>query len=104
MDNLDIADALKMRPKGRYKEVCKIPKDFLNVGIYKIEVVICTNPTTENYIAVADSISFEIIDDKTLHDDIRGDWVREWPNYPVRPRFYWVVEKMLMQENRDGNG
>jgi lipopolysaccharide transport system ATP-binding protein len=93
MDNLDIPQNLHSRPKGRYKETCLINRDFLNQGTYRIEVVVCTNPTSENYIAVPDVVSFSITDElKSIA--LRGDWVREWPDYPIRSRFIWDVEQL----------
>lgn len=92
MDNLDIPQYLRSRPKGKYKETCLINRDILNQGTYRIEVVVCTKPTSENYIAVPDVVSFAITDD--VHSlAVRGDWVREWPDYPIRSRFIWDVEQ-----------
>jgi lipopolysaccharide transport system ATP-binding protein len=90
MDNQDIPGALRPRPAGRYAETCLIKKDFLNEGTFRIEVVICTHPTTENYIAVPDAASFAITDD-LKSPAVRGDWAREWPDYPIRTRLPWQV-------------
>lgn len=92
MDNLDIPQHLHSRPMGEYVETCLINRDLLNQGTYRVEVVICTNPTSENYISVPDVVSFAITDDKHS-DTVRGDWVREWPDYPIRSRFIWDVEQ-----------
>lgn len=91
MDNQDISESLRPRPAGRYVECCLIHKDFLNQGTYRVEVVICTNPTTENYIAVPDAVSFAVTDD-LQSPAVRGDWPREWPDYPIRTRLAWQVE------------
>jgi len=92
MDNLDIPRYLRLRPKGEYKETCLINRDLLNQGTYRVEVVVCTNPTSENYISVPDVVSFAITDNlQSLA--VRGDWVREWPDYPIRSRFIWDVEQ-----------
>lgn len=92
MDNLDIPHYLRARPMGEYKETCLINRDLLNQGTYRVEVVLCTNPTSENYISVPDVVSFSITDNfRSLA--VRGDWVREWPDYPIRSRFIWDVEQ-----------
>lgn len=92
MDNLDLPQNGRYRQKGRHKETCLINKDILNQGTYRVEVVICTNPTSENYISVPDVVSFSITDNlKSLA--VRGDWTREWPDYPIRPRFIWDIEQ-----------
>ncbi len=95
MDNLDIPHYLHSRPKGEYRETCLINRDLLNQGTYRVEVVVCTNPTSENYISVPDVVSFAITDNlQSLA--VRGDWVREWPDYPIRSRFIWDVEQPKM--------
>lgn len=92
MDNLDIPKSIQKRTAGRYIEECLIKRNFLNEGTFRIEVVICTNPTSENYIAVPDAVSFSITDNLSS-SSIRGDWIREWPDYPIRPRLSWSVKK-----------
>jgi lipopolysaccharide transport system ATP-binding protein len=95
MDNLDIPKYLRSRPKGEFRETCLINRDLLNQGTYRVEVVVCTNPTSENYISVPDVVSFAITDNlQSLA--VRGDWVREWPDYPIRSRFIWDIEQLKM--------
>lgn len=96
MDNLDIPNNLLLRSPGIYRETCIINKNILNKGTYRLEVVVCTNPTSENYIAVPDVVSFTISDDR-MSKSTRGDWVREWPDYPIRTRFNWNVEQLRDQ-------
>lgn len=93
MDNIDFDQINGDRKKGRYKETCLLVKNFFNQGTYRVEVVICTNPTSENYIAFPDAISFSVVDNLNSNS-IRGDWTREWPDYPIRPRFVWSVEQL----------
>lgn len=90
MDNLDVEPVV--REPGIYREICTIPSPYLNEGTYRVTVVVCTNPTTEHHIGIVDVTSFRVCDSKTLNG-VRGDWVREWPDYPLRPRFTWQIDK-----------
>ncbi|OCZ92320.1 hypothetical protein A7P25_22535 [Achromobacter xylosoxidans] len=92
MDNQVGTDSEGPRPVGRYRETCTIPRHFLGEGTFRVEVIICTNPTTPNYIAVADAVSFGVNDDRRSRET-RGDWEREWPDYPIRPRLQWNIER-----------
>jgi lipopolysaccharide transport system ATP-binding protein len=92
MDNLDIPQCLLSRPKGEYKETFLINRNLLNQGTYRVEIVVCTNPTSENYISVPDVVTFSVTDNlQSL--TVRGDWIREWPDFPIRSRFKWDVER-----------
>lgn len=90
MDNLDVKPII--RNLGEIREICTIPSPYLNEGTYRVTVVICTNPTTEHYIAVHDVTCFDVCDDAGPLSGVRGDWVREWPDYPLRPRFSWSID------------
>jgi lipopolysaccharide transport system ATP-binding protein len=58
--------------------------------MYRVEVVICTNPTSAFNIVVDDAVTFSVTDDGAP-DGVRGDWTREWPNYPIRPALEWDI-------------
>lgn len=88
MDNL-VVDPV-VRRLGLYREVCTIPNSYLNEGTFRVTVVICTNPTTEYHIGIVDVASFSVQDSKSPVG-VRGDWIREWPDYPLRPRFSWQI-------------
>ncbi len=90
MDNRDIPETLAERAAGSYRERCKIKTGLLNEGMYRVEVVICTNPTSAMNIVVDDAVTFSVTDDGAS-DGVRGDWVREWPDYPIRPALEWDV-------------
>lgn len=90
MDNL-AEEAREIRRVGYHQETCVLPPEFLNEGLYRVEIVVCTNPTTQFNIAVPDVVTFTVVDDK-LPGALRGDWVREWPDYPLRPRFKWLAK------------
>jgi lipopolysaccharide transport system ATP-binding protein len=95
MDNLHPVTS-QVRAPGSYRETCIIHPELLNEGVYRIEVVICTNPTTRHNIAVADALTFTLTDDKSP-EGLRGDWVRDWPDYPVRPRLAWDIAELASQ-------
>lgn len=90
MDNL-IEEACEIRSAGYHQETCVLPPEFLNEGLYRVEIVVCTNPTTQFNIAVPDVVTFTVVDDKST-GAVRGDWVREWPDYPLRPRLRWSAK------------
>lgn len=95
MDNKYSPFNLVPNPTGKYSEILKIPKNFLNEGTYSIEALICPFPTTvESLNCTLDfALSFSVIDN---HSPIgsRGSWIREWPNSIVRPDFSWEVTKI----------
>ena len=90
MDNLHNPYTKEPTPVGRYTEICKIPKDFLNEGVYYVEILICTNPTGPNYVTYPDALSFSVTDDMSP-TGVRGDWFREWPSSIIRTSFEWQI-------------
>jgi lipopolysaccharide transport system ATP-binding protein len=90
MDNLDLPNPEAARRAGRHIERCEIATPLLNEGVYTIEVVICTHPTTEYNIVVPEAASFVITDDMSP-EGVRGNWSREWNTYPIRPRMHWTI-------------
>lgn len=92
MDNLSNPYAKEPTPQGKFTEICKIPANFLNEGIYYVEVLVCTNPTGTNYVTYPDALSFSVVDDMGSAG-VRGDWFREWPDAVVRPAFEWKIIK-----------
>ena len=94
MDNLDVA--AKPRPAGRYRETCRVRSPYLNEGIYRVTAIVCTNPTSAHRIVYDDAVTFTLTDD-FRSEGVRGDWVREWPAYPMRPRLAWTVEHTVRE-------
>jgi lipopolysaccharide transport system ATP-binding protein len=88
MDNLESPLQDKPPAPGRYSARCHIPADFLNEGMFTIEAVICTFPTTTYHLAFRDAVIFSITDDMKS-TGVRGNWEREWPPAAVRPRMRW---------------
>lgn len=95
MDNLDV-NAVEREP-GSYRETCCIKSPYLNEGIFRVTVVVCTNPTTEHHIGIVDVTSFTVKDDNSP-TGVRGDWIREWPDYPMRPRMTWSIKREELAE------
>ncbi len=75
---------------GTHRYKLKIPENFLNEGNYFVEAVICTNPTTQYYIAKSDCLYFTLTDDMS-ELGVRGDWQREWPDAVIRYNFEWEI-------------
>jgi len=91
MDNLALPDPEATRMPGAYIERCTIAAPFLNEGNYTVEVVVCSHPGARFNLSVADALAFRITDDMKP-EGVRGNWSREWPLYPIRPRLGWTIE------------
>lgn len=89
MDNLDSPWCNRVAPVGRYRAHCCIPAHFLNEGMFTIEYLICTSPTTTEYANAPDAVTFYVIDDMR-NEGVRGQWAREWPASIMRPRLTWT--------------
>ena len=63
MDNLDSPWRSRVAPQGRYRGHCVIPPHFLNEGMFNIEYLICTSPTTTEYVTYPEAVTFYVIDD-----------------------------------------
>jgi lipopolysaccharide transport system ATP-binding protein len=88
MDNLSSPWQESPAKRGRYKTYCEIPSELLNEGMYTIEYLLCTRPTTTEYVTVKDAVSFYVIDDME-NLGVRGNWSREWFASVFRPRLGW---------------
>lgn len=91
MDNQTVGAISAPHELGTYKQVCIIPANLLNEGGYRVEIVICTNPTSEFNIVMPDVLSFTMTDARK-DGGVRGDWTREWPDYPIRTHLRWTIE------------
>jgi lipopolysaccharide transport system ATP-binding protein len=89
MDNLDSPWRNRIAPIGRYRGRCQIPPNFLNEGMFSIEFLICTSPTTTEYVSAPEAITFYVLDDMK-NEGVRGAWAREWPASILRPRLQWT--------------
>lgn len=73
-------------PVGLFRDVCYIPGNLLNDGIYRVELLIVKDDTIIIY-HQDDILVFEVQD--TL--DMRGAWYGKWSG-AVRPIFKWRTE------------
>ena len=73
---------------GVHRYRCRIPANFMNEGLVRVEYLLCTNPTGAHNASFADAIAFSITDDRNS-EGARGSWTREWPESVVRPKFDW---------------
>lgn len=90
MDNLSSPWRNKIAPIGKYKAHCLIPPELLNEGMFTIEYLICTSPTTTEYATAPEAVTFYVIDDMVPGLGLRGSWAREWPPSALRPRLEWT--------------
>lgn len=89
LDNLDSPWTHKKAPIGHYKAQCEIPAHFLNEGMFTIEFLVCTSPTTTEYTTFPDAVTFYVSDDMK-NEGVRGSWAREWFASVMRPRLTWT--------------
>lgn len=76
------------RPAGLYRDVCAIPKDLLNDGTHRIELMVVED-LTRVLSKHPDLLTFDVRDTTEL----RGGWHGEWAG-AVRPILEWTVERM----------
>lgn len=90
LDNLDSPWTGAKRPRGKYRSVCTVPKDFLNNGQVSLLAAVCTHPQPVHVI-LRDVLRFNVKDSMELRG-VRGNYPVEWPAAAVRPRLQWRVE------------
>jgi lipopolysaccharide transport system ATP-binding protein len=73
---------------GLYRDVCRIPGDLMNDGIYSIELRVVRNMDTLVH-AERDVLVVDVIDSPEL----RGGWWGRWSG-AVRPRLEWSTERV----------
>ena len=87
------------RNPGNYISTCKIPKDFLNDGNYKVLITIDDSFVT--YFKADFLLSFDVEDSKDVNGS-RGMWVLSnnglWPPSVVRPKLKWDVKYSPFQD------
>ena len=79
-----------------------IGRDFLNEGTYRVEVRIATLPYSDNNIGMPNAVSFAV-GDARRPAGVRGNWTRDWPDYPIRPRLAWKVEQPSVTNRAPGS-
>lgn len=78
--------AERVRPSGKYQDICYVPGNFLTDGQFSILVGLTTPPWTVHLI-VEGAVSFRVVDD--FMGGARGSYPREWPGGVVRPLLIW---------------
>ena len=82
------------RPAGLFRDVCRVPGDLLNDGVYRIELLVVEDDTRVVY-RHDDLLIFDVQDAVEL----RGAWHGKWPG-AVRPVLEWRTE--LLEEWSSG--
>ena len=75
-------------PAGLYRDVCHIPGDLLNNGVYWVELLIVQDDTTAIF-KLENALVFEVRDTP----EVRGAWFGDWPGV-VRPILRWSTEQL----------
>lgn len=73
----------KQFPIGIYKSTCVIPKNFLNAGLYSINVILLTD-VVNIHVYLKEILSFNIIDTGEMCREYQGGWIGV-----VRPKLEW---------------
>ena len=76
----------KPHPIGLYRTVCKLPKDFLNEGIYSINAFVLTDIINIE-VKVEEVISFTVHDNGEMRKEYSGGWIGL-----VRPKLDWQTD------------
>jgi lipopolysaccharide transport system ATP-binding protein len=75
-------------PAGLYRDVCYIPGDLLNNGVYWVELLIVQDDATAIF-KLENALVFEVRDTP----EVRGAWFGDWPGV-VRPILRWSTEQL----------
>jgi lipopolysaccharide transport system ATP-binding protein len=73
-------------PTGLFRDICYIPGDFLNDGMYWVELLIVQDESTLIY-QQHEILVFDVLDEAKW----RGAWHGKWPG-AVRPIFEWQTQ------------
>jgi lipopolysaccharide transport system ATP-binding protein len=89
-------DPMSGRPfdEGVYVSVCSLPANFLNTGIYNINVAIIEN-NSELLLFAQEVVQFEMHESGSM----RAEWSQGWIGV-VRPRLEWQTELLIPQTLR----
>jgi lipopolysaccharide transport system ATP-binding protein len=76
------------QPKGIYKSICKIPKNFLNDRHYSVSFIILTE-VTNVHVYEKNVVSFAVHDSGEMRDEFTGEWLGI-----IRPKLEWSTENI----------
>lgn len=79
----------KPNPVGLHKARCTLPRNLLSEGIYNIEPVIVTHPTSRMVAYLKPAVVFQMTDDMSDEGGVRYRYEREWPSTAMRPELKW---------------
>ena len=94
MDNHDSPWHDRVAPAGRYRARVVIPPNFLNEGVFMLDLVITARENGAEYINLPDAATIRVTDDMR-QTGVRGDWERPWPPAVIRPRLEWKYSELL---------
>jgi lipopolysaccharide transport system ATP-binding protein len=90
----------KPYPTGLYKVVCKIPSNFLNEGMYSINVIVISGLFGDVFnteARVDEVLSFNVHEMGGMRRDYAGQWIGV-----VRPKLAWQTE-FLTSDTQENN-
>jgi len=82
-------DLISCNEKGEYKAICEIPGNYLNIGVFTMNVFLVENKK-EIFRSLPDVVLFKIHINKDLID---SPLIKRFPG-PLRPSLNWGVEKI----------
>jgi lipopolysaccharide transport system ATP-binding protein len=84
-------------PRGLYRSVCTIPANFLNEGLYRVNVVIL-NEVTRREVFLREAVEFHVQDTGAMRGEYYGTW-----SGMVRPKLAWKTEALTSETMRGPN-
>jgi lipopolysaccharide transport system ATP-binding protein len=73
-------------PVGIYRTFCILPGNFLNEGLYRINVIVLTN-TNQIQARIDEVVSFTVYDTGDMRKEYHGTWIGV-----VRPKLRWQTK------------
>jgi lipopolysaccharide transport system ATP-binding protein len=88
--NHDPAYVDKKRHKGIYRSVCRIPGDFLNEGMFSIDVLLRVLVPRRYFVRESNLLSFRV-EDSGSGQSVKGEYPRAWSGV-VAPILAWETD------------
>ncbi|MBN1438915.1 MAG: ABC transporter ATP-binding protein [Anaerolineales bacterium] len=88
--NHDPAYIEKKRHKGIYRSVCRIPGNFLNEGMFAVDVLLRVLVPRRYFIRESNLLSFRV-EDSGSGQSVKGDYPRAWSGV-VAPILNWETD------------
>lgn len=87
-DDSDGEAAIQPKPCGLYKEICYVPRNLFNSGVYRVWLLMITD-TSQLAFRMEDCVAFEVLDLGVR----AGTWYGREPGF-VRPILQWDSERL----------